>query len=128
MSDNPGNKEYVSDEIVYEEMSRLNNQLANMHRELAKKNSALEKLKRELEERVKELEKVAREHSKIEQQLRKSEELHRIILTNLSDTVLITNKAGTFTYVCPNVNIIFGFSQDEVLDLYQTNLDFLVHC
>ena len=54
MSNYPDEKKYASDERIYEEMSRLNNQLADMHREFAKKNVELERLKAGLEERVKE--------------------------------------------------------------------------
>src|SRR5262245_64222917 len=48
------------------------------------------------------------------QALRDSEELHRITLINMSDAVFITDDAGIFTYVCPNVDVIFGHAQDEV--------------
>ncbi len=46
--------------------------------------------------------------------IKESEELHRLTLSNISDTVLITNDNGEFTYVCPNTNLIFGFSKEEV--------------
>jgi two-component system sensor kinase FixL len=46
--------------------------------------------------------------------LRESEELHRATLSNISDAVFMANDAGEFTYVCPNVDNIFGFSPDEV--------------
>jgi PAS domain S-box-containing protein len=46
-----------------------------------------------------------------------SEKLYRITLENISDTVLITNDNGKIIYVCPNTNIIFGFSQSEVYRL-----------
>ena len=46
--------------------------------------------------------------------LRESEELHRITLINMSDAVFITNDDGVFTFVCPNVDVIFGHQQDEV--------------
>ena len=46
--------------------------------------------------------------------LRESEELHRITLINMSDAVFITDDEGVFTFVCPNADIIFGYSQDEV--------------
>ncbi|MEW6138560.1 MAG: PAS domain S-box protein [Thermodesulfobacteriota bacterium] len=49
-----------------------------------------------------------------EQALRESEELHRVTLASISDTVLITDRAGNFTYICPNVHVIFGYSSDEV--------------
>ena len=46
--------------------------------------------------------------------LRESEELHRITLLNMSDAVFITTDDGAFTYVCPNVDVIFGYDPDEV--------------
>lgn len=46
--------------------------------------------------------------------LRESEELHRVTLSSISDTVLITDDYGRFTYVCPNVHVIFGYSREEV--------------
>jgi PAS domain S-box-containing protein len=49
--------------------------------------------------------------------LRESELLHRIILENISDTVFITNDDGSFTYVCPNVSVIFGYDHEEVIAL-----------
>src|SRR5919199_316095 len=48
-----------------------------------------------------------------EVKLRESEELFRLILTNISDTVLITDEAGAFTYICPNIEFIFGYSSQE---------------
>jgi PAS domain S-box-containing protein len=46
--------------------------------------------------------------------LQESEELHRITLSSISDTVLITDDEGLFTYICPNVHVIFGYGRDEV--------------
>ena len=43
-----------------------------------------------------------------------SEELHRVTLANISDAVFITDEDGCFTYICPNVNVIFGYTYDEV--------------
>jgi len=71
----------------------------------------------ELTQRLAELERAALERARAEEDLRESEELHRVVLTNLSDTVLITDDAGAFKFVCPNVNVIFGYSFDEVLAL-----------
>jgi two-component system, LuxR family, sensor kinase FixL len=48
------------------------------------------------------------------QALRESEELHRATLSSISDAVFMTDDAGTFTYVCPNVDVIFGYTPDEV--------------
>jgi PAS domain S-box-containing protein len=48
------------------------------------------------------------------QALRESEELFRITLLNMSDAVFITNDEGRFTFVCPNADVIFGYSADDV--------------
>ncbi len=47
--------------------------------------------------------------------LQESEELHRITLLNMSDAVFVTNDDGVFTFICPNVDVIFGYGHDEVL-------------
>lgn len=54
------------------------------------------------------------ERVSLERELRESEELHRITLNNMTDTVLITDDDGEFTYVCPNVHFIFGYTADEI--------------
>ena len=46
--------------------------------------------------------------------LRESEELHRATLSNISDAVFLTDDDGVFTYICPNVDVIFGYVPDEV--------------
>jgi PAS domain S-box-containing protein len=48
-----------------------------------------------------------------EEALRASEELHRITLENISDAVFLTDDAGALRFVCPNVAVIFGYSQEE---------------
>ena len=48
------------------------------------------------------------------QALRESEELHRATLSNISDAVFITDDHDEFTFVCPNVDVIFGYVPDEV--------------
>jgi len=48
------------------------------------------------------------------QALRDSEELHRATLSSISDAVFLTDDAGLFTFVCPNVDVIFGYVPDEV--------------
>jgi PAS domain S-box-containing protein len=48
------------------------------------------------------------------QALRESEELHRITLLNMSDAVFITDDEGLFTFICPNVDVIFGWGPEEV--------------
>src|SRR5262245_65853353 len=46
--------------------------------------------------------------------LRESEELHRATLTNISDAVFLADDEGAFTFICPNVDVIFGYVPDEV--------------
>jgi PAS domain S-box-containing protein len=53
----------------------------------------------------------------LERDLRRSEELHRVTLNNMTDTVLITDEDGEYTYVCPNAHFIFGYGADEIRDL-----------
>jgi len=48
------------------------------------------------------------------QALRESEELHRATLSNISDAVFITDDDDGFTFICPNVDVIFGYAPDEV--------------
>ncbi len=55
---------------------------------------------------------------RMELAFRESEELHRIILSNVSDAVFITDDKGVFTFVCPNVNVIFGYSLEEAWSLW----------
>jgi len=50
----------------------------------------------------------------LDRDIRQSEKLHRVTLNNMTDTVLITNEAGEYTYVCPNVHFIFGYTADEI--------------
>jgi len=53
----------------------------------------------------------------LERELRKSEELHRVTLNNMTDTVLMTDEDGEYTYVCPNVHFIFGYTAEEIREL-----------
>jgi PAS domain S-box-containing protein len=57
------------------------------------------------------------ERKRAKEALRESEELHRITLSNISDAVFITDDAGVFTFICPNVSLIFGYSYEEVRNL-----------
>lgn len=54
------------------------------------------------------------ERNRLEGALLESEELHRITLENLSDAVFLTDNDGAFSYICPNVSFIFGYSLEEV--------------
>ncbi|MFH0816939.1 MAG: PAS domain S-box protein [Methanobacteriota archaeon] len=60
----------------------------------------------------------------MKERLRQSEELHRIILTNISDSVFLTNDRGDFTFICPNVDNIFGYSFEEIYAM--NNIDALM--
>jgi len=57
------------------------------------------------------------DRARLEHELRESEELHRVTLNNMTDTVLITDDDGAFTYVCPNVHFIFGYTDDEIHEM-----------
>lgn len=52
-----------------------------------------------------------------EQALKESEALHRLTLGSISDAVFITDDAGHFTFICPNVDAIFGYSFEDVREL-----------
>lgn len=52
----------------------------------------------------------------LERDLRQSEELHRVTLNNMTDTILITDETGEYTYVCPNVHFIFGYTSEEIYE------------
>jgi PAS domain S-box-containing protein len=49
--------------------------------------------------------------------LRASEAIHRLTLQNISDAVFVTDATGTFTFICPNANVIFGCEPDEIAAL-----------
>jgi len=53
----------------------------------------------------------------VEDELRQSEELQRIALSSISDVILITDDAGSLTFVSPNVDAALGYSVEEVLRL-----------
>ncbi|QUS62128.1 PAS domain S-box protein [Synechocystis sp. PCC 7338] len=44
----------------------------------------------------------------------KIEQISRMILANISDTVFVTDLVGKFTFICPNIDTIFGYSVAEV--------------
>lgn len=45
---------------------------------------------------------------------RNDNELHKVILNNISDAVFMTDEAGRFTFICPNSHVIFGFTSQEI--------------
>lgn len=55
------------------------------------------------------------EHKGIQDALQESEELYRLTLSNISDAVFITDEEGAFVFVCPNVDILFGYSVEQII-------------
>ncbi|MFG0251673.1 MAG: sensor histidine kinase [Phycisphaerales bacterium JB038] len=64
----------------------------------------------DLEDRIVDLQRQCEEH-------RQQAELLAVTLANISDPVFITDAAGAFTYVCPNVRVALGFTDKELLAL-----------
>ncbi len=56
-------------------------------------------------------------HLRAQSELRASEELHRFILGSISDAVFVTDHGGKITYICPNVDVMFGSSLEEVQEM-----------
>ena len=54
------------------------------------------------------------EHKQTEEALQQSEELHRVTIENILDPVFITDSSGKFTFICPNVPYILGYSRKEI--------------
>jgi PAS domain S-box-containing protein len=50
------------------------------------------------------------------QDLVETTELYETMLSNISETVLITDDEGSFTYICPNVHFVFGYSAADIED------------
>lgn len=49
--------------------------------------------------------------------MRESGELHRLILSSISEIVFITDNSGVLTFVSPNVKETFGYSSYEIQEL-----------
>ena len=60
------------------------------------------------------------ERIELERDLRHSEQLHRVTLSNMNETVLIADEDGEFTYICPNVRFIFGYTVEEIEEIGTT--------
>jgi PAS domain S-box-containing protein len=54
------------------------------------------------------------DRKQMEKALRESEELNRLTLSNITDALFLVDDAGSFIYICPNVDVIFGYSLNEV--------------
>jgi|GEM_PF-4824188 len=46
-----------------------------------------------------------------------SDYLYRLTLSNISETVFITDDRGVFTFICPGTETIFGYTKDEIAAL-----------
>ncbi|MBD2296086.1 PAS domain S-box protein [Anabaena sphaerica FACHB-251] len=57
------------------------------------------------------------ERQRAEAALAESEELYRTTLNNISDALFITDDQGKFTFICPNVDILFGYSVEDVAQI-----------
>jgi PAS domain S-box-containing protein len=54
------------------------------------------------------------EKKRAEDALKASEELHRITLSSVFESIFITDEFGNFVYISPSVRIIFGYTAEEV--------------
>jgi PAS domain S-box-containing protein len=75
---------------------------------------ALRAMHKQLEAQNAQLRQEMAECQQAEEILRESEELYRITLTSISDAVFVTDDSGAFAFVCGNVEVIFGYSLQEV--------------
>lgn len=55
--------------------------------------------------------------SELESEVARSERMLQVVLSNITETVLLTDDSGAFTYVCDNVHFIFGYSAEAVEEL-----------
>jgi len=53
-------------------------------------------------------------HRKMEAALHDSEEIHRTVLNSVTDAIFVTDDRGNFTFVCGNVEDIFGCSPADI--------------
>ena len=82
-----------------------------------KNDTAVTEELRRLRSEVTRLKQVEAQYKRTTEALRESEYLHRTTLMSMSDAVFITDDAGAFTYICPNVGVIFAYSPEEVREL-----------
>jgi PAS domain S-box-containing protein len=54
------------------------------------------------------------ERRRAEEELRESEEMIRVTLSSILDPVFITDDDGRFTYICPNVPQLLGYSMEDL--------------
>ncbi len=88
-------------------LQTINEQLHNQYLECQRIEQELQQVTVNLEELV-----VERTQS-----LQESEMLYRTVLSHISDAVFITDTQGNFTFVCPNIDYIWGYTQAEILTM-----------
>jgi PAS domain S-box-containing protein len=53
----------------------------------------------------------------MEESLRQSEELLQVTLSNILDPVFITDSNNRFTFICPNIKSVLGFSEKDLHEM-----------
>ncbi len=66
-------------------------------------------------ERALEKKKLLDDRQRAQQAMRESEEFHRVIVTNISDALLLTDIDGNLIFVTPNTEKVFGCTRQEIL-------------
>lgn len=101
-----GNLDYKIGTDRKDEIGRLSRTFDRMTKNLKIVTASRDDLNKEIAER-----------KSISEALRNSEEMYRITLSNISDTVFITDDIGLFKHVCPNVSINFGYTAEEAYEI-----------
>jgi len=57
------------------------------------------------------------ERKEREQEITRLNQLYQTILSNIRETVVVTDDDGQFTYICPNIHFVFGYEASEVDEL-----------
>jgi PAS domain S-box-containing protein len=57
------------------------------------------------------------EQKEYEHEINRLNQRHETVLSNIRETVFVTDDDGQFTYICPNIQFIFGYDAGEVADI-----------
>lgn len=88
--------------------------LQSINEELHNQYQECQRIEQELQQATIHLEELVAERA---QSLQKSETLYRTVLSQISDTVFITDNDGNFTFVCPNVDYIWGYHPEDIMNM-----------
>ena len=69
-----------------------------------------------LEQRIKELEEETDRHKQADEALLESEEKYRLLIENIPSVAWITSEHGKTTFISPNVEKVYGFSNKEIYE------------